>query len=73
MRANSEALFVNQPLARGPAGKLADEEPGKAGKNVLVKNIIIYKYDDPDFIQVNIPENNRFCLQMRENTGYFIF
>lgn len=53
MRANSEALFVNPAITPGPAGKLyIEEETGKVGKNILVKNIIIYKYDDPDFIRV---------------------
>ncbi|MDB5149848.1 MAG: hypothetical protein JWQ57_3868, partial [Mucilaginibacter sp.] len=51
LRSNTQQLFVN-PTVAGETGKLSISMDQPKDKKLLIKNVIIYKYDDPDFIMI---------------------
>jgi hypothetical protein len=52
-RANTTWLFNNAGVTDKVTGQLIiDRKSSKTAANLLIKNAIIYKYDEPDFIQI---------------------
>lgn len=52
-RANTTWLFNNNTITDKVTGQLIiDRKWSKTAANLLIKNAIIYKYDEPDFIQI---------------------
>ncbi|MES2062244.1 MAG: carboxypeptidase-like regulatory domain-containing protein [Bacteroidota bacterium] len=52
-RANTTRLFNNEDATGSATGQLIiDRQRSKAAIDLLIKNAIIYKYDEPDFIQI---------------------
>ncbi|MGZ3929105.1 MAG: carboxypeptidase-like regulatory domain-containing protein, partial [Mucilaginibacter sp.] len=52
-RSHKEELFVNVPVTDKQRGKLAFERLIQRKEDpALIKNIIIYRYDNPDFIRI---------------------
>ncbi|HTD99574.1 MAG TPA: alpha-2-macroglobulin family protein [Mucilaginibacter sp.] len=53
LRSNSQELFVNSYVKENPAGQLViDKQIKKKEEPILIKNVIIYRYGDPDFIRI---------------------
>jgi TonB-dependent SusC/RagA subfamily outer membrane receptor len=51
-RSRNEQLFNNNEQANGSKGRLAIKINNKENDKPLIKNVIIYAYNDPDFIRV---------------------
>lgn len=52
-RANEQVLFVDRFIRERSVGKLIIERPWQSEeKTVFIKNIIVYRYDDPDYTRI---------------------
>jgi TonB-dependent SusC/RagA subfamily outer membrane receptor len=67
LRSNTQQLFVN-PDITGETGKLSMNIDQSKDKKLLIKNVIIYKYDDPDFFQI-YPGNTTYINSL--NAGRY--
>lgn len=71
-RSNTVQLFKNPPVAGNENGKLLiQRDISNLKKPVLIKNIILYKYNDPDFIRVY--PGNTTDFSMLEKGLYRLF
>ncbi|AYL94768.1 carboxypeptidase-like regulatory domain-containing protein [Mucilaginibacter celer] len=71
LRRYSEQLFHN-PDIRGEAGRLQMSINQPKGKALLIKNVIIYKYNDPDFMLIY--PGNTFAIEKLHAGNYrFLF
>lgn len=53
LRSNTQSLFTNKPILDRQSGLFQISYlPNYVQKQPFIKNIIIYKYDDPDYIRV---------------------
>ncbi|HTI58058.1 carboxypeptidase-like regulatory domain-containing protein [Mucilaginibacter sp.] len=61
LKSNTQQLFINEPVTGRVTGRLEiSVQDYKDHKGPLIKNIILYRYDDPDFIQVHSGNTTRF-------------
>ncbi|MFB9845012.1 alpha-2-macroglobulin family protein [Mucilaginibacter ginsenosidivorans] len=61
LKSNTQQLFINDPVSDRITGRLEiSVNDYKNQKGPLIKNIILYRYDDPDFIQVYSGNTIRF-------------
>lgn len=71
LRSNTQQLFVN-PTTTGETGKLSMNIDQPKDKKLLIKNVIIYKYDDPDFIMI-YPGNTTYVNNLNAGRYRILF
>ncbi|MFB0496836.1 TonB-dependent SusC/RagA subfamily outer membrane receptor [Mucilaginibacter sp. OAE612] len=71
LRSNTQSLFVN-PTITGETGKLSMSIDQPKGKKLLVKNLIVYKYDDPDFLLI-YPGNTTYINNLNAGSYRLLF
>ncbi|WP_114940245.1 alpha-2-macroglobulin family protein [Mucilaginibacter endophyticus] len=71
LRSNTQALF-NNPTISGEIGKLSMNITQPENKKLLIKNIIIYKYNDPDFVMI-YPGNTTYVSGLNAGRYWVLF
>ncbi|WP_426589233.1 carboxypeptidase-like regulatory domain-containing protein [Mucilaginibacter sp. R-33] len=71
LRSNTQSLFVN-PTITGETGKLSMSIDQPKGKKLLIKNVIVYKYDDPDFLMI-YPGNTTYINKLNAGSYRLLF
>ncbi|MGF7074857.1 carboxypeptidase-like regulatory domain-containing protein [Mucilaginibacter sp. 3215] len=67
LRSNTQQLFVN-PIITGETGKLSMNIDQPKDNKLLIKDVIVYKYDDPDFLMI-YPGNTTYINNL--NAGKY--
>lgn len=71
LRSNTQSLFVN-PVITGETGKLSMSIDQPKDKKLLIKNLIVYKYDDPDFLLI-YPGNTTYINNLNAGRYRLLF